>query len=351
MPTDLSADREALFKHYQPLPDRAVRNRRRLWGYMLLYATLSSAIVAIAVMVGLMFALVMITQGLLAEPVLFLARSGSTVVLVVVAGWAVCFPAFASWYFRLARSPLLSDLLKALSATMVKPGELPQARSALHEAVLAAGAEMPHLALIEDYSANAFVIARTPDQAWVGVTTGLLERLNPDELRAVFAHLVARIRDGSALTNTVIASLFQTVARSGRNGNAPVEGDDYGLAILGLVRIPLVAIATYFVVRACLEIASRVVLLGYRRAHAVTAQSADSEAMLLTKDPKGMLGALEKVLAADNVSKTVHRSPLQDKTLKALLFAWPELDCTYDRELIRIQRMREVLGAAGADHR
>ncbi len=351
MPSDVSTDREELFRRFQPLPDRATRNRRRLWTYMFWYAALSSILVAIAVAVCIALVLLILTRELGALMLaVFFASSPSTLAVTAAITWAVCFAAFASWYLTLARRPLLSELLVTLSATLVRPYELLQARSALREAVIAAGTAMPHLALITDDSVNAFVIAKSPDQAWIGVTTGLLERLSHDELRAVFAHLVARIRDGSALTNTVIASLFQAVMQSGRDGNALEPGDDGLAAVLLLARMPFVLV-TYFAVRECLAITSLVILLGYRRAHAVTAHSADSEAMLLTRDPEGMLGALEKVLPVNNFPNAVCDSPLREDTLKALFFAWPPVNRTGDRELIRIRRLREVLGAAGANHR
>ncbi len=324
------------------LPDRAVRNRRLLWVYIFWYVVFSSGLVAIAVVVGslvLLFALLFFfTQGagavMLAE---YLSESPEALVVGGAIIWALCVPAFASWYFGLVHSPLLLDLLASLSATVVEPEELLPVRSALAEAVIAAGAVMPHLALIRDDSVNAFVIARSPDQAWVGVTTGLLDRLDHDELRAVFAHLVARIHDGSALTNTVIASLFQAIARLG-------SGSEAAVARSGL---PLLLGLAYWFMRGCLGIASFVVLLGYRRAHAFTAQAADMGAMLLTKDPEGMLGALEKTLAADTRPAMASHSPLRRDAFKALFFAWPSANRRDPRELIRIQRMQEVLGPAG----
>ncbi len=346
------ATRKAIFDRFEPLPQRAERNRRRLRIYMALYVTLSSALVAIALVGGVYLAVALVALRL-GDPDLMRLLAAFTVRLPVYIGltWAVCLPMFGVWCARAAKRPL-SALLRRLSATPVAPGEHSHAKAALHQAVIASGMRMPRLALIPDQSVNAFVIAQDTDTAWIGVTGGLLDILSQDELRAVFAHLVSRVRDGSALTTTVLAELFDAASRAGGSGDALVDSyapdayDSVGAQFLKTLVSPMALL--YLMVRMCLGISSAFILPGYRRAQEVTAEAADSEGMLLTRDPAGMLGALEKVLPADNRPGTVWDQRFREDVFGALFFAWPTFSFIDDRELIRIQRMREVLGAAGA---
>ena len=57
----------------------------------------------------------------------------------------------------------------------------------------AAQLPMPTLYLIDENAMNAFATGRDPAHAAVAVTRGLLEKLNPEEVRAVVAHELSHI--------------------------------------------------------------------------------------------------------------------------------------------------------------
>lgn len=333
------------------LPDRVTRNRRLLRLYMALYVVVSSALVAIAVVVGTYTSLfligVLIRSYWLVEFVVFQLPLAPLLMGVL---WLACVPAFAVWCITATRRPL-KGMLPCLLARPVQKGELRTAKSALHDAVIASGIPMPRLAIIDCTALNAFVITKGTGPVWIGVTRGLTEQLSHNELRAVFAHLVARVRDGSATTKTLIAMLFAATARAGRSGDALTEAmtpqvdDSVRVDVLKSFFMPLVFM--YDTIRFFLGFSSAFIEVGHRRAAMMTAATADADAMMLTRDPRGMLGALEKVLPADNRPGSVWDPRLRENVFGGLFFAWPTVSHYKDPELIRIRRMREMLGAAG----
>ena len=58
---------------------------------------------------------------------------------------------------------------------------------------LAAGMPTPRVYIIEDESLNAFATGRTPNDASVALTRGIIKKLSPAELRGVIAHEMAHI--------------------------------------------------------------------------------------------------------------------------------------------------------------
>ncbi|TFG65328.1 MAG: hypothetical protein E4H28_04365, partial [Gemmatimonadales bacterium] len=60
MPTDVPDDLKKLFERFEPLPERIERNKRRLTLFFGAYATLSSFLVAVAVVTGTFLALAFI---------------------------------------------------------------------------------------------------------------------------------------------------------------------------------------------------------------------------------------------------------------------------------------------------
>jgi heat shock protein HtpX len=101
--------------------------------------------------------------------------------------------------------------LMASGAKVVSPEEAPQ----LHEMVdrLCAMADLPkpRVAVIDTDVPNAFATGRTPKHSAVAVTTGLWNRLEPQEVEGVLAHELSHIgnRDVTIMT---IASFFAMVA-------------------------------------------------------------------------------------------------------------------------------------------
>jgi len=75
-----------------------------------------------------------------------------------------------------------------------------------------AGLPMPKVYLIKTDQPNAFATGRSPNNAAVAVTTGLLERLTREEAAGVIAHELAHIQNRDTLTMTVTATLAGAIA-------------------------------------------------------------------------------------------------------------------------------------------
>lgn len=352
----LSPELERIFRRFEPLPERIERNRRRLRAYLILFVTLSSFLVALSLVMGsyltlLIFALRMRIDGLLEGFWWFTVN----LPMIIALTWAGIVPLFTLWCIRTVRAGEIG-VLSALKAMPVPTGELGVVKSALHDAAIASGLKMPRLAVIDDDAVNAFVVAHDQSSGWIGVTSGLVRRLDVDELRCVLAHLVARLQDGSARTSTVLAELFAGASGAASAGDHLLdmctEQPDDGLFESTAKTIVAPVMIFYAITRWCLSISALVIQRGYQRHQALTAEYADSMGMLLTRDPGGMIGALEKVLPADNRPGTVWDVRFREDIFGALFFAWPTYSFHDDPELIRIRRMREVLGPAairGAD--
>jgi Zn-dependent protease with chaperone function len=174
---------------------------------------------------------------------------------------------------------------------------------------ISAGIPKPSVYIVDDPAPNAFATGRSHDDAAVAVTTGLLERMNRDELEGVLAHELAHIRNldirvmtvavATAGSVAVITDVFWRVAFWGAifgGGRRRDDGDGRGgnpLALVALVFVAVLAPIAALLLKAAIS----------RRREAL----ADATAVKLTRYPTGLRRALEK-LDADStvVRRTSH---------------------------------------------
>jgi len=71
----------------------------------------------------------------------------------------------------------------------------------------ASGLKMPKVGIYDSPEVNAFATGPTKNRALVAVSTGLLQRMNNDELEGVLAHEVSHIANGDMVTMTLIAGI------------------------------------------------------------------------------------------------------------------------------------------------
>ncbi|AXI03332.1 protease HtpX [Aquirhabdus parva] len=67
-----------------------------------------------------------------------------------------------------------------------------------------AGIKMPEVGIFPSYQSNAFATGWNKNAALVAVSTGLLERMNQDELRAVLAHEIGHVANGDMVTLALV---------------------------------------------------------------------------------------------------------------------------------------------------
>jgi heat shock protein HtpX len=88
----------------------------------------------------------------------------------------------------------------------------PQLVSIVHDLADKAGMPRPRVYLIQANQPNAFATGRSPSNAAVAATTGLLRSLGPDEVAGVMAHELAHIRNRDTLIMTVTATFAGAIS-------------------------------------------------------------------------------------------------------------------------------------------
>jgi heat shock protein HtpX len=74
----------------------------------------------------------------------------------------------------------------------------------------AAGIGMPEVAVYQDPTPNAFATGARKDKALVAVSTGLLQRMKPEEVQAVLGHEVSHVANGDMVTLALIQGVVNT---------------------------------------------------------------------------------------------------------------------------------------------
>jgi heat shock protein HtpX len=229
-------------------------------------------------MVFVMFLLGLLYVAVMAG--LFAAGINPALVLIIAGGLL-----FAQYYFS-SKIALFS-----MHAKEVTPAEAPQLHGIVDRLCALADMPKPRVAIADSDVPNAFATGRSPHDAVVCATTGIMRRLEPAELEAVLAHELSHVahRDVAVMT---IAGFLGVVAgfitRSmfwfgpGMSGGHRDDDDNGGAAqwmVILLVSVIVYAIS-FFLTRA---------LSRYREL------SADRGAAVLTGAPATLASALVKV--------------------------------------------------------
>ena len=174
---------------------------------------------------------------------------------------------------------------------------------------VASSIPMPKLYIMESPSINAFASGRDPKHAVVCVTTGALEKLDRRELEGVLAHEMGHIANYDIRFITlvtvmvgIVSIISQIFLRSlwFRGG-----GDNKNSAIFMIIGIVLAILAP--VVVALVQLA-----ISRKREY-----SADATAVKFTRNPNGLIGALQKIKKENEPEKKV------SKALAPMFFANP----------------------------
>ncbi len=75
-----------------------------------------------------------------------------------------------------------------------------------------AGLPMPRCYIVDTPQPNAFATGRSPEHAAVAATTGLLQRLNNEELAGVLAHELSHVKNRDTLTMTLTATIAGAIS-------------------------------------------------------------------------------------------------------------------------------------------
>ena len=88
----------------------------------------------------------------------------------------------------------------------------PQLMNVVQELAIAANIPMPAVYTIDDTAPNAFATGRDPKHASVAVTTGLLEKLDREELQGVIGHELSHVRNYDIRYAVIVAALVGSIA-------------------------------------------------------------------------------------------------------------------------------------------
>ncbi len=167
---------------------------------------------------------------------------------------------------------------------------------------LAAQIPVPKMYVIDSDAMNAFASGRDPQNAVVCATTGLLSTLNRTELEGVIGHELSHIRNYDTLLMTIVSILIGTLSilinmtsrsrflsGSRRSDNEQGERSNGILAIIGLILIIFAPIIAQLIQLA----------ISRRREY-----TADAGSVMLTRQPSGLISALEKISQDTNHLKT-----------------------------------------------
>lgn len=90
--------------------------------------------------------------------------------------------------------------------------QAPQLWHLIEDMALVAQVPMPRVFIIDDPSPNAFATGNDPKHAAVAVTTGILERLNREELEGVIGHEMSHVRNYDIRLQTIALALSAAIS-------------------------------------------------------------------------------------------------------------------------------------------
>ncbi|MCW2747936.1 MAG: zinc metalloprotease HtpX [Nocardioidaceae bacterium] len=200
--------------------------------------------------------------------------SGSALIgLVITIGLA-----WGQWYF----SDTLA--LKSMGAKVVAPEQAPELHAMIDRLCALADMPKPRVAVAVTDMPNAFATGRSPKHSAVCVTTGIMQRLDADELEGVLAHELAHVANRDVSVMTVASSLGLLAGFLMRWGMFFGGGRDRKNGGPGFLVVFLASLAVYFISFLLTRALSR-----YREL------SADRTGAYLTGRPSELASALVKI--------------------------------------------------------
>jgi len=239
-------------------------------------------------------------------------------------------------------------------ARKINRDDHPRLYNIVEEMKIASGLEkMPDIYIIDDPALNAFATGRNPDKAAVAVTSGLLQKLNRDELQGVIGHEIAHVRNRDVLLMAMCGVLlgtivilawyatrilfFSSVAGGRRSSSGGGQAQIIILAI-GIVLMILAPIAAQFIYFA----------ISRRREYL-----ADASAALYTRYPEGLASALEKIAGSTAQLKSANQATAPMYTVNPFRKkgrAASDLTSTHPPISERVRILRAMAGASLADY-
>ncbi|MCL5110734.1 MAG: zinc metalloprotease HtpX [Chloroflexi bacterium] len=240
-------------------------------------------------------------------------------------------------------------VLLSLGAQVVDEHQAPELHAVVTRLSAMADLPKPRVAIIRTDVPNALATGRDPQHAVVAVTTGLMQRLDENELEGVLAHELTHIKNRDATVIT-LASFFATVAffvmRSGfflgmfGGGYGRRRDQNGGGLVLIYLASLIVWVISFFLIRA---------LSRYRE------YAADRGSAIITGAPSTLASALMKI--SGQMARIPQRDLREVEGMNAFFIvpaavgnSFTELLSTHpslEHRLARLSRLQEQMEGLG----
>ena len=245
-----------------------------------------------------------------------------------------------------------SLVLAASQAHELAEGQAPELLNIVRELSIAGDLPMPRVYLIDDTAPNAFATGRDPAHASIAVTSGLLQKLDREELQGVIGHELSHVGNLDIRFALLVGVLVGSIAlladlflrytwisgsMGGRSRSRDERGGGGGLqALMFVLALVLAILAPIF---------ARLVQLAVSRQREYLA---DASSVALTRNPAGLERALAKIAGDTEVLEAANRAtqhlylvnPIKkfEERAKGLFSTHPPI-------IERIDRLRALHGA------
>jgi heat shock protein HtpX len=239
-------------------------------------------------------------------------------------------------------------VLAASGARPVDAQAAPQLMNVVQEMAIAANVPMPAVYVIDDTAPNAFATGRDPKHASVAITTGLLQKLDREELQGVIGHELSHVRNFDIRFALIVGVMVGAIAIladfflrftfwGGGRRSSNRDGGGAAQLIIFFIAIALAILA---------PIIARFIQLAVSRQREYLA---DASAVELTRNPYGLERALAKISADTEVLEVANRGTQHmyfTNPIKKFEERSSNLFSTHPAIVDRINRLRELTGEA-----
>jgi heat shock protein HtpX len=244
-----------------------------------------------------------------------------------------------------------SIVLAASSAKPITEEDYPQLFNVIHELTIAGNLPEPKVYMIDDTSMNAFATGRDPQHASIAVTSGLLSRMDREEVQGVIAHELSHVRNFDIRFSLLVGVMVGSIALLADfflrftfwGGRGRSNSNDKGGGALQLI-----VLAAALVLAILAPIAARLVQLAVSRQREYMA---DASGIELTRNPVGLERALATIAGDTEVLEAANRAtqhlyftnPIMKLGQTGETRSW---FATHPPLLDRINRLRQLQGLA-----
>lgn len=183
--------------------------------------------------------------------------------------------------------------LSMVGAQEVTPTQAPKLHAMVESLSVIADIPKPRIHISPDKSPNAFAAGRNPTHAHICINKGLLDILNKDELEGVLAHEISHIMNRDILIMTITMALSSVVSllvdigsRMLLFGGRSRDKDSNNSPIALLFYVIILVISPILALMIQLAVSRKREFL------------ADSNAVILTRYPEGLISALQKLYSS-----------------------------------------------------